>query len=225
VSKAVEAHVRNQVFKKNIPIETIYKGHDLAWYKDEQLDIKSLGSDESQFNILCVGSTRPHKGTFVVLDAMAKLKHLTQLKLILVGDGLEGNEFNRYIADRGLTDRVIKTGFRRDVPAIAKACDITILPSDREGLPRIVLESLAVGTPVITSANDGALEIISDGENGLVFPVRDSDGLAQQLERVATDKALLEHLTQRANKVICTNFSHQTTVEEYERYFQALINS
>ena len=224
VSKAVEKHVKQQVIDKKA-VETIYKGHDLQWYQQEATELSSINTNANNLNILCIGSERPHKGTFVVLDALAKLKHLTQLKLILVGDKLDTQIFDDYIKNHGIEHMVIRTGFRSDVPAIAKACDFTILPSKREGLPRIVLESLAVGTPVVTSSNEGALEIIKHDENGLVFPIGNSDALAQCITKLATDEALLKTLANNAQEAIKTTFSHQSTVDQYELFFEKLTSN
>ncbi|GLX82521.1 glycosyltransferase family 4 protein [Thalassotalea eurytherma] len=223
VSKAVEKHVKAQVLGNQIT-RMIYKGHDIEWYQEPAVCLESLGSSPSFFNLMCVGSIRPHKGTFVVLDALATIKHLTNIKLILVGENLNSVEFDQYITKRGIEHMVIRTGFRADVPAVAKSCDVTILPSKREGLPRVVLESLAVGTPVISTDNEGTLEIIEAQENGLIFPVGDSQALANCIETVYKDSELLERLTTNAQTAIRTKFSHQATVEQYEQFFEEMMS-
>ena len=222
VSQAVEKHVKEQVLGEKTT-RMIYKGHDINWYLEPAVSLDSLGSSPAAFNLMCVGSNRPHKGTFVVLDALAKIKHLTDIKLILVGENLDTVEFDQTIAKLGIEHMVVRTGFRADVPAIAKSCDITILPSKREGLPRVVLESLAVGTPVVSTDNEGTLEIIEAQENGLIFPVGDSKALAHCIETVYNDSQLLERLTQNAQIAIKTKFSHQATVDQYEQFFEELL--
>jgi len=225
VSTPVTTNVKSKVraaIKKNVI--TIYKGHELNWYHDEAANLENLGSTIEHFNVLCVGSPRPHKGTSVLLDATKQLSHLDNLKIILVGDNLETPEYLEKITHSGMAERIILTGFRTDVPAIAKACDILVLPSlSKEGLTRTVLESLANGTPVVSSANDGVLESIEDGVNGLIVPIGDVQALAEKIQLLYQDKTLLTKLANNATSVITGKMSHNKTVEAMSNYFEKLI--
>lgn len=227
VAKSVEKHVKTKIAKsKQQHVQTIYKGHDFSWYQEPATELSTLGSNNNNFNILCVGAHRPHKGTESVLKAMYHLSDLDNLRLLLVGNNLDREPFNRLIANCPSKDKIIRTGFRNDVPQLAKAANFTLLPSTRkEGLPRTILESLASGTPVITSDIDGAVEIISDQVNGLVFPAGDEQKLAEAIRTVYENKALSNQLTQHAQDVIKTTFSHQQTVQNYQEYFQQLLNN
>ncbi|MGJ8694307.1 MAG: glycosyltransferase family 4 protein [Thalassotalea sp.] len=226
VAKSVEKHVKSKISKnKHKNVVTIYKGHDYGWYQEQATDLSEINSSDKYFNILCVGSNRPHKGSENVIKAMAYLNDLDNLRLLLVGNGLAGEPFDSLIANNPSKDKIIRTGFRNDVPQLAKAANFTLLPSTRkEGLPRTILESLSSGTPVITSDIDGAVEIITDGENGLVYPANDIKALAQSIRTVYENKALAEKLTHNAPKVIADTFSHQATVKNYQQYFQSLLN-
>ena len=156
---------------------------------------------------------------------MSYLADLTKLRLLLVGNNLDQEPFDSLIANSPAKNLIIRTGFRTDVPKLAKAVNITLLPSTRkEGLPRTILESLASNTPVITSDIDGSVEIINDGKNGLVYPAGNVGALANCIRRVYEDNSLLEKLKNNAQDVIKTTFAHQTTVKNYEKYFQNLLN-
>lgn len=223
VSNAVEKHVSSKVsasVKSNTI--TIYKGHDLAWYNEPPVELSSINSSSSDFNIICIGSPRPYKGMQFMLDAMAHLTDLADIKLILVGDNFDCEPFSSQIKATGMRAHIIETGFRSDVPQIAAACDVLVLPSEREGLPRVVLESLAVGTPVITSANEGAMEIIEEDINGYVVPIGDGEAIAKRIRFLYQNEQVKQRLSSGAMQTIKTTMSHQRTVDNMVNFFQQI---
>jgi len=225
VSTAVSVNVKEKVrpaIKANV--ETIYKGHDLSWYQEVAADLASLGSDKQYFNILCVGSPRHHKGTHILLDAAKELSDIDDLRIILVGDNLKKQSFIDQINNSGMSERILQPGFRSDVPAIAKACDLLILPSlSKEGLTRTVLESLSSGTPVVSSANDGVVETIENGVNGYMVPIGDVQAIAEKIKMLYTDRPLLEKLSNQAQDIIKDKMSHHKTVTHMEAYFEKIL--
>lgn len=220
VTKYVKPKMRNAIQAK---VTTIYKGHDLAWYQEKAVPLNSLSTQSENFNIVCIGSPRPQKGMQYMLDAMKDLNDIDNVRLILVGDNFDCEPYISNIKATGMNDKIIHTGFRSDVPQIAKACDVLVLPSEREGLPRVVLESLAVGTPVITSANEGAMEIIEDKINGYVVPIGDGEAIADRIRLLIENTELLQQLSDNAQKTIATRMSHNKTVKDIESYFQSIL--
>jgi len=83
----------------------------------------------------------------------------------------------RLVAERGLSEQVHILGFRPDVPALIRGSVATILVSEREGLPRSVMESLALGVPVIGTAIRGITDLLADG-GGRLVEVGDVAGIA-----------------------------------------------
>ncbi|MEI6895764.1 MAG: glycosyltransferase family 4 protein [Colwellia sp.] len=225
VSTAVTVKVKSKVRTAiTANIETIYKGHDLDWYQEDATDLTNLGSDNSFFNVLCVGSPRHHKGTHILLDAAKELSDIEDFRIILVGDNLKKQAFIEQINNSGMSERIIQPGFRTDVPAIAKACDLLILPSlSKEGLTRTVLESLSMGTPVVSSANDGVVETIENGINGYLVPIGDVSAIAEKIRMLYKDRALLATLSSHAQDVIKDKMSHQKTVLHMEAYFNKIL--
>jgi glycosyltransferase involved in cell wall biosynthesis len=225
VSNAVTNYVKSKM-RESIQnnITTIYKGHDIVWYQDKPVELTSLNTHSENFNIVCIGSPRPQKGMQYMLDAMQKLSDIDNIRLILIGDNFDCEPYTSNIIATGMNDNIIQTGFRSDVPQIAKACDVLVLPSEREGLPRVVLESLAVGTPVITSANDGAMEIIEDKVNGYVVPIGDSKAIADRIRLLSKDTKLLKQLNNNAQRTIATKMSHAKTVSHMEQYFKKILS-
>jgi len=220
VTKYVKPKVRNAI---QANISTIYKGHDLAWYQDDAVELNDLKTNSKNFNIVCIGSPRPQKGMQYMLDAMKELNNIDNISLILIGDNFNCEPFISDIKATGMSGKITQTGFRSDVPQIAKACDVLVLPSEREGLPRVVLESLAVGTPVITSANEGAMEIIEDQINGYVVPIGDGKAIADRIRLLIENPTLLKQLSDNAQETITTNMSHNQTIKDMTNYFQSVL--
>lgn len=217
----VKSKVRSAI-KDNV--KTIYKGHDLNWYQEPAVVLSTLGSDSKFFNVVCIGSPRPHKGTHILLEALKELTDIKDLRVILVGDNLQREPFISLVNSSGMSEQIIQPGFRSDVPAIAKACDLLILPSlSKEGLSRVVLESLSNGTPVVSSANDGVLESIENGVNGYIVPIGETKALADKIRMLHQDRKKLAIITNNATDVIKNKMSHAQTVTNMEQYFKDIL--
>jgi glycosyltransferase involved in cell wall biosynthesis len=105
--------------------------------------------------------------------------------LVLVGDGAERAASEALARDLGFGDEVRWLGWRKDVPRLLKAIDITINASDREGSCNAILESMAMGVPVVATRVGGTPEILDGGRAGILVAPDDSDALAQALLRLA----------------------------------------
>jgi glycosyltransferase involved in cell wall biosynthesis len=89
---------------------------------------------------------------------------------------------------------------RDDIPALLARARALVLPSAGEGNSNALLEALAAGTPVVASMTPGNLEVLSDGEGGLLVPVDDEEALAAALIRVLDEDALAAELSERARR-------------------------
>lgn len=135
------------------------------------------------------------------LDVMvAALAACPGVALVVAGDGGERDALLSDVAARGLTDRVRVLGAlpRQEVLDVFAAADASILSSSWENFPHSVVESLAVGTPVIATRVGGVAEVVDDGVNGLLVPVGDADALAAAVQRFFADEELRERLRAQA---------------------------
>ena len=121
-----------------------------------------------------------------------------------------------------MKDRIHLVGYRSDAQQIIAASDVLVSPSIREGLPRVVLESLAYKTPVITSANEGSKEIIEDGVNGYVVPIRDENGIAEKIRFLHKNPDVLKTLSENCQHLLHGKFSSELTVKKHIEYFRSL---
>jgi glycogen synthase len=153
----------------------------------------SLGGPSLGF----AGRLTAAKSVDVVLAAVARTEGVS---LVLAGDGEEGARLRRLARDLGVEPRVRFLGAqpRERVLELLAAVDATVLGSSWENFPHVLVESLAVGTPVIASRVGGVVEIVSDGENGLLVPPGDPAALAAAIDRFFGADRLAETLRARA---------------------------
>ena len=139
------------------------------------------------------GRLTAQKSLDVLLEALA---HTERVTLVLAGDGPEGGAVEAGVREHGLADRVRLLGpvSRDAVLELFHAADATVLSSGWENFPHSVVESLAVGTPVIATAVGGVAEVVRDGENGLLVPAGDPAALAAAIGRFAGDEELRQRL-------------------------------
>jgi glycosyltransferase involved in cell wall biosynthesis len=93
---------------------------------------------------------------------------------------------------------------------------------DRDGMPNVLLEAMALELPVITTPVTGNPELVHDGENGLLIPERDAQALAQAIERLITDPFLRSRLGEQGRKTVLAEFDINHTAAQMAGIFQEL---
>ena len=224
VAHAIQTHIEKQVFTSSKKIVTIRKGHDKSWYNQNALDLKEFGTNTDNFNIVCVANVRPHKGLIYAIEATKHLSDIKDLHLLLIGTKMSEEPYLSAIENSGMKERIHLTGYRHDVPDIMAACDVLIQPSIREGLPRVALESIASGTPIIASSNEGNMEVVDDGVNGYLVPIKDSKAIAEKVRELYNNPEKLQELSNNCIHKIENEMSHQTTVKKYIEFFESLLD-
>jgi glycosyltransferase involved in cell wall biosynthesis len=143
------------------------------------------------------GRLTAQKDLDVALDALGRVPGPT---LLVAGDGPQRDALEERAARDGLEGRVRFLGpaSRDDVLRVLRAADAMLLTSRWENMPHSVLESLAVGTPVVATSVGGVPEIVRDGENGLLVPPRSPDEIVRAIERIAHDEGLRARLAAAA---------------------------
>jgi glycosyltransferase involved in cell wall biosynthesis len=137
------------------------------------------------------------KALGVALSAVAAVPDVS---LVVVGDGPDRETLERQAAALGLDGRVRFLGSRSrdDVLRTLYAADAALLSSRWENFPHLVVEALAVGTPVIATSVGGVPEVVRDGENGLLVPAGDAEALAAAIRRLLDEPGLRDRLAAAA---------------------------
>ena len=150
------------------------------------------------------------KGQHLLLEAVKKIP---QVHVLLVGKALFGEEdyvsmLKTLANEPELQGRIHWLGFRDDIPALMKACDIIVHTStEPEPFGRVIVEGQLARKPVIASAAGGALEIVNDGINGYLFSPGDAIALRELIQKLISDRSLAQSIGQRGYESAKQNFS------------------
>jgi glycosyltransferase involved in cell wall biosynthesis len=172
-----------------------------------------------------VGRLVAVKGYRYLLAALpAVLAQQPEAHLVIVGDGVEGPALQAQAQTLGIAARVHFTGARADVEMLLGTFDLFASTSLVEGLPTVVLESMAARVPVVVSAVPGNLELISDGETGIVTPVADPPALATAIVAALAEPERMRRLAATAYRQARANFSIEAIADRYAVLYRELLD-
>ncbi|MEI6542751.1 MAG: glycosyltransferase family 4 protein [Methylococcales bacterium] len=205
----ISHYARSQVMKLS-PVQ--------AWPK---FDICRLGVDPERFkpstkakkaeicNLLCVGRLTSAKGQAILLESLTKLKNEGVFcTLTFVGMGPDEQSLREYAELLGIGLQVTFTGAvdQDHILDYYKVADIFVLPSFAEGLPVVLMEAMAMEIPCITTAITGVPELILSGQNGLLVPASDTDGLTNAIRLLEGDPVLRQQLGKAGRKTVLADY-------------------
>ncbi len=213
----------------------------------EQVTVIHLGVDMDRFaftspsdrwqsghpkRILLVARMVAKKGVDVALRAMQKLgERGLKLELRVIGDGPERARLEALISEWRLTNVTMLGSLDHEhTRAEFRRADLYIQPSvtaesgDQEGIPVSLMEAQASGLPVVSTRHAGIPELVLDGETGLLLEENDHEGLAQAIERIATDRHLADRLAASGRCRVEREFSRTRQAQKFSAYFDALIS-
>jgi glycosyltransferase involved in cell wall biosynthesis len=155
---------------------------------------------------LFVGSIIPRKGLHLLLEACALLHQQgdKNYSLVIVGDGVQKPELEKFCQERNLNDCVRWVG-RVDydrLGAYFRQADVFVLPTLEDTWALVVLEAMVIGKPVICSRQAGAAELVIEGENGYCFDPDDVKRLAEILNQFIADPQLVRSMGQRSQEIM-----------------------
>jgi glycosyltransferase involved in cell wall biosynthesis len=116
-------------------------------------------------------------------------------------------------------------GLRNDMPSVLQSSNVVVLPSYREGLPKILLEAAACGRPIVATDVPGCREIVSDGDSGLLVPPRDVNALAEAIRRLLGDRALRTRMGERGRAIAESGFSEDRTITATLAVYRELLDA
>jgi glycosyltransferase involved in cell wall biosynthesis len=135
--------------------------------------------------LVVVARLSAQKGLFLMLEALAQVRDRgIDVQVNIIGDGPERSELAQKIVELNLVDRVSLVGALggEGVRRSLADCHGMLLPSFAEGLPVVLMEAMAIGRPVITTAINGIPELVTHGESGWLVPAGDVGALADAIE-------------------------------------------
>jgi len=173
-----------------------------------------------------VGRIQAVKDQATLLRAFAALAAVqpavaAQARLAIVGDGPLLAELRTLATTLGVEALTWLPGNRTDVPAVLRAFDVFVLPSLNEGISNTILEAMATGLPVVASAVGGNVELVADGDTGMLFPAGDVAALARVLGRLLAEPDRRAAQGRRARAAAIDRFSLAGMVAAYQAVYAA----
>jgi glycosyltransferase involved in cell wall biosynthesis len=227
---AVSAAVKEALCRQGIPadhVEVIYNGTPKEKYviKDEEEVVRlkrQYGITSDEVVIGCVARKSRRKRQDQLLRALQQIE--TRTKVLFVG--MEANpEYRGLIESVRARHTVLFCGSvsPEETLNLNRLFDLHVLPSTMEGLSQALLESMALGVPVITTRAGGNSDLIRDGENGYLFDDDNVDELAGKIRWVMENNELRDRIVSNAKNTALEDFSIERTIDRHEAFFEDLI--
>lgn len=202
--------------------------------------IKGSGVDQNMFNyvkpisktkiqVLFSGRLLKDKGVVEYLEAANELHHKysDKVEFVLMGDiddhnkaSITLNELSKY-TNSGVVNWI---GFKKDVKSELILSDIVCLPSYREGLPKSLIEAMAIGRPIVTTDTPGCRECVIEGRNGFLVPVKSISELADKLEILINDAVLRLNMGTESRDIMISEFSLDAVVMNTVKFYKKILD-
>lgn len=229
VSRDITEQLQQHPFSKvkQIPIQYISNGIDLDRINAQRTGANlryELKLDLETPLIGVVGRLTPQKGIPVALQAFAHLhKHWPTARFVIVGTGY-GNKpqiYQSLAQSLGISDYVYWLGARTDTIDIIASLDVLVSSSLWEGLPTVILEAMALGTPVVATNIAGTRDLIKHEQTGLLVPSQHPEALSHAIQQLLRDRVLAHRLAATARRQV-EQFTIDHIARQYERLYLSL---
>ena len=226
---AVSSNITSQLIKIYGPrkVVRIHNGINLKQIQvveDRNKVRERLGVGSDEYLVGTVGRLTPVKGHDIMMQTARLLKEESvNCKFLIVGDGPLMMNLKTLVRTLGIEKEVILAGQRDDVYDLINAMDIFLLPSLHEGIPMVLLESLALGRPVIASRVGGIPEIISHDKEGLLVEPGGSEELKRSIRTLIDDRHHASKLAGAGRKRVEEGFTGDLMAERTVQLYSALI--
>ncbi|GAB4377652.1 MAG: hypothetical protein Kow0042_25690 [Calditrichia bacterium] len=231
---AITDRVKEQIIKNTCiapqKVFRLYYGIDTSrWKPDENQRQRARATyrvSEEDIAVGIVGRLEEGKGQHILLQAVSRLnEYRHRVKILYIGGETYGQsgylDYLKNLARQlNLEDRVIFTGFQKDVAAVSAALDIVVLGSKKETFGLSLIETMAQNIAAIGTDAGGVREIIAHEENGLLVAPHNAEALADALRRLIGDPALRERLARNARQTVLTKFSLEKHLNQLGEIFQ-----
>lgn len=191
---------------------------------DQQAARRGLGIPADAPLVGTVGRLTEQKGFGYFLEAAALVRQqMPRTRFLLIGSGEQEAALRAQAAQLGLDDCLQFMGARPDVEQLLGMFDLFVSSSLWEGLPAVILESMATGIPVVATDIPGTREVLTSGENGRLVPPKDARSLAGAVVELMRDDLQRQQLVAQAFQAV-ERFSFHAAAAQHERLYQDLLS-
>jgi glycosyltransferase involved in cell wall biosynthesis len=187
-------------------------------------EVVSCLTDFDGYKIIYVGRLESYKGIPFLLDSFSLLlKENVKSRLFLVGTGNDEGEIRRKASVLEIEPYVFLFGYQKNPYSLMKLADLFVLPSSQDATPRVLLEAMDAGVPVIGTMVGGIPEIIEHGVNGLLVSYGDVDKLKRSIAELLNNNSLREKIIQGGYDTINSKFRVETYQDKLENIYDTLL--
>ncbi len=206
-------------------VVVIPNGVDVDRFASAQpADLSAFGVPSGARTILSVGRLDEQKNPLGLLESFAAIADgHPDAHLLYVGHGPEEAALRAAIAESKLESRVHLAGWQADIPGIMRACDLFVLASKWEGMPNVLLGAGAAGIPVVSTLVEGAEEIITSGESGVLVGISRAAELAAAISGSMADPAAAKDRADRLQGKVSERFTWNSVVAAYSEVYESLL--
>lgn len=188
---------------------------------------------DDPFELIFIGRLVRRKGVDVLLRALALLKQDSRLRLRIVGGGPEREALTELASRLSLGDKVVFEGVvdAARVKHLLETCHALVLPAivtetgETEGLGVVLIEAMGYGKPVIATSAGGIVDIVTNGDTGLLAPPGDSDALAVSIRKAMDDPVSLARIARRGTAFAERAFGWDAIVSALSTVYETAVNS
>lgn len=229
---AVSEHLRHEletgVGLSPDKLHVIHNGVDVETFSErDPTPIRDeLGLPADAFVVVSIGNIRPAKGYDVLVEASAHLKGVDPEIHFVVAGQPRKDLFDDILSLRERLDvvsRVHFLGFRSDPEGLLASADLFLLPSTSEGFSISTIEAMAAGLGVVATRSGGPQEIVTDGLDGRLVPIRDPAAMAEAIREMAVDPSLRATLGERARATVGERFSLEAMARHYRELYESVL--
>jgi len=210
-------------------VEVIYNGVDVSTLACgiPGVEIRSsLGLEEDARYIGIVARFHPMKDHETFFKAAKNLMESdSAIRCLVLGGGSEEVRIREYISDLGIQDRVLLVGeVRSDIGCWYRAMNVLMLTSRwGESFPNVILEAMSCGVPVVATDVSAVKEIITNGVDGFIVDIGDSEALAMNTNRLLDDPVLLDRVVKNGLKKV-QSFNYERMISSFSQLYTSLVD-
>lgn len=172
-----------------------------------------------------IGRLSEEKRILSLIEAMPLvLKKRADTRFVICGKGSLADEVEKIVKADGLETHVKLTGWvpHEDVPRYLEEFKLLVLPSFTEGLPNVLLEAMACGTPVLATRVGAIPDVVEEGETGFFLKTINPEHIADRITQLLGRPDLLVRVSENAHKQVLKNFSYEKTLRSWRKVFRDL---
>jgi N-acetyl-alpha-D-glucosaminyl L-malate synthase BshA len=202
------------------PIEVIHNFVNCTLYRPDE-EARAKGRKR----ILHISNFRPVKRVLDCVEAFAKVRREVDAELIMAGDGPDRGPAEGLARDLGVAEHVRFLGKQDHMERLIPRMHALHLPSETEAFGLAALEAMACGVPPVATLTGGVPDLITQGVDGYMEPVGDTDAQAARLIGLLTDAALHGRLAGAARQTALTRFCTDLIIPQYEAHYQRVVRA